>query len=157
MISLIAAMADKRVIGLDNRLPWHIPEDFAWFKKNTLGKTIIMGRKTFESIGRPLPERTNIVVTDDLSRGYSGVVLMSNLEAALKGDPSEERMVIGGASIYEQAMPYASRMYLTFVNGEYEGDTWFPEYNPSDWATTHSEELVRDGITVCRFEILDRL
>ena len=134
-ISLIAALTDDRVIGIENRLPWKLPNDMKWFRQHTLGKPIIMGRKTFESFGaRPLPERTNIIVTRDPDYHAEGCIVVHSIEAALEaaGD-AEEAMIIGGASFYEQMLPRADRMYLTFVHADIEGDAWFPEYDPADW------------------------
>src|SRR3989338_139592 len=119
IISIIAAMDRNRVIGKDNALPWNIPEDLKNFKALTSGKSVIMGRKTFESLGRPLPKRQNIVV----SRGMppiEGVIVCSSLDEAFQAAASEEVFVIGGASIYAQALPYADRMYLSYVDKETE-------------------------------------
>ncbi len=128
-IALIAAQAENRVIGLDNKMPWHLPEDLQYFKKITLGKPVIMGRKTFESIGRPLPGRTNIVVTRQSDWRAEGVVTASGLEQALslaERESPDELMVIGGAQIYAEALPLAQRIYLTQIHKEIEGDAWFP-------------------------------
>ena len=129
-IALIAAQAENRVIGLDNQMPWHLPEDLQYFKKVTLGKPVIMGRKTFESIGRPLPGRTNIVITRQGDWAAEGAVTVSSLEQGLEvaaTEEPEELMVIGGAQIYAMAMPVAQRIYLTQINQAFEGDAWFPE------------------------------
>lgn len=122
----IAAMSLNRVIGRDGQLPWHLPEDFRWFKRTTLGHAVLMGRKTFDSLGKPLPGRTNIVVTRGPS--ISGVTTVPDLE---KFDPSvcaEEIFVIGGAEIYRQILPRCSDLYLTVVKREVEGDAWFPDF-----------------------------
>ncbi len=142
-IALIAAQAENRVIGLDNEMPWHLPEDLQYFKQVTLGKPVIMGRKTFESIGRPLPGRTNIVVTRQPEWRAEGVVAASGLEQALclaERESPDELMVIGGAQIYAEALPLAKRIYLTQIHKKVEGDAWFPELS-DQW------ELVsrRDG------------
>ena len=127
-ISIIVAMADKRVIGHDNRLPWHLPADLKHFKATTMGKPIIMGRKTWESIGRPLPGRTNIVVTRDPRYTADGCVVVHSIDAALQAcSGNEEVMVIGGAEFYRQVLPEASTLYLTLVHDEFEGDALFPE------------------------------
>lgn len=134
-ISMIAAMTEDRVIGIKNTLPWKLPNDMKWFRQNTLGKPIIMGRKTFESFGaKALPKRTNIIITRDESYQASDSVVVHSIEEALKaaGDV-EEVMIIGGASFYEQMLPKADRLYLTFVHAELDGDAWFPEINNSDW------------------------
>jgi len=135
LISIIAAMTDDRVIGINNSLPWKLPSDMKWFRKQTLGKPILMGRKTFESFGaRPLPERTNIVVTRDQAYQARGAVVVHSIDEALQaaGDV-EEIMIIGGASFYQQMLPLARRMYLTRVHTEVAGDAWFPEFDESQW------------------------
>ena len=134
-ISLIAAMAEDRVIGIENRLPWRLPADMKWFRQHTLGKPIIMGRKTFESFGgKPLPERLNIVITRDLDYQAPGAVVVHDIEQAITaaGD-ADEVMIIGGASFYEQMLPRADRLYLTFVHTRVDGDAWFPAYDAQQW------------------------
>ena len=134
-ISMIAAMTEERVIGVKNSLPWKLPNDMKWFRKNTMGKPIVMGRKTFESFGaKALPGRTNIIITRDESYQAIDSVVVHSIDDALKaaGDV-DEVMIIGGASFYEQMLPKADRLYLTFVHAELDGDAWFPEINNSDW------------------------
>ena len=134
-ISMIAAMTEDRVIGVKNSLPWKLPNDMKWFREKTMGKPIVMGRKTFESFGaKALPGRTNIIITRDESYQASDSVVVHSIDEALKaaGDV-DEVMIIGGASFYEQMLPKADRLYLTFVHAELEGDAWFPEINNSDW------------------------
>ncbi len=142
-ISLVAAMAHNRIIGNKNKLPWKLPADMKRFKELTRGKIVIMGRKTFESIGKPLPNRTNIVITSQdieipgciVSRGGDGPWLRA-LIAHLDGAP-EEVMVIGGASVYQQFLPKADRIYLTYIDAEFEGDATFPIFeNPNVWEET---------------------
>lgn len=134
-ISLIAAMTPGRVIGIGNRLPWHLPADMQWFRQHTLGKPVVMGRKTFESFGgKPLPKRTNIVISRDLDYVAEGALVAHSVEEALEmAGEVEEIMVIGGASFYEQILPHADRLYLTVVDADIEGDAWFPEFNRDDW------------------------
>jgi len=133
-ISLIAAMSRNRVIGKDGQLPWHLPGDLAFFKKMTRGKPIIMGRKTCESLGRPLPGRKNIVLTRDPGFVADGFVLVADPEAALAAaTPAEEVMICGGSSIYALFLPRADRLILTLVDAEVEGDTFFPEFDQTDW------------------------
>ena len=139
-LSLAWAMAQNRVIGRNNNLPWYLPEDLKYFKRITMGKPIIMGRKTFESIGKALPGRANIVVTRNPEYSADGIKVVTSLEAAqslsesiLAIDGMEEAMVIGGAEIYSQALPFADRLYLTEVHAEVEGDTYFPEFDRSAW------------------------
>ncbi len=132
---MIAAMTEDRVIGIKNTLPWKLPNDMKWFRQNTMGKPIIMGRKTFESFGaRALPGRTNIIITRDKSYQAEDSIVVHSIDEALKaaGDV-DEVMIIGGASFYEQMLPKADRLYLTFVQAELEGDAWFPEINNKDW------------------------
>ncbi len=129
-IALIAAQAENRVIGLNNQMPWHLPEDLQYFKKVTLGKPVIMGRKTFESIGRPLPGRTNIVVTRQADWAAEGVEVAANLDCAFSmaaEQQPDELMVIGGAQIYAETLPHAARIYLTQIHKSFDGDAWFPE------------------------------
>jgi dihydrofolate reductase len=123
----IAAMAENRVIGAGNRIPWHLPEDFKWFKSITTGHTLVMGRKTFESIGRPLPNRTTLV----LSRGrfeHPGVRSIASLAEALPAAPGQKVFICGGGEIYKLALPYCSEIYLTKVHRVVEGDAYFPEF-----------------------------
>ncbi|MDT0513216.1 dihydrofolate reductase [Halomonas sp. LES1] len=139
-IAMIAAMDRNRVIGVDNALPWYLPEDLKFFKRMTQAKPLVMGRKTFDSIGRPLPGRLNIVVTRDQSFQHDGIRVCHDIASALTLadqqatiDGVEEIMVMGGAEIYAQALPHASRLYLTEVNVEVEGDARFPEIDPAEW------------------------
>jgi len=139
-ISLIAAMAEDRVIGVNNSLPWKLPADMQWFRKHTLGKPIIMGRKTFESFGgRTLPDRTNIIITHDVDYSVDGdVIIVHSIDAALEAAERsashvEEVMIIGGASFYAQMLERADRFYVTKVEGRFEGDAWFPEYEQYGW------------------------
>jgi dihydrofolate reductase len=133
-IALIVAMAENRVIGRNNQLPWRIPADLRHFKALTLGKPVIMGRKTYESIGRPLPGRDNIVVTADSGYQAEGCQVVHSVEQALEAAGScEEAMIIGGANLYRQTLENADRLYLTLVKAEPEGDTWFPEIELQQW------------------------
>ena len=159
MLSLIAAMAHNSVIGLNNQLPWRLPADLKHFKAVTLGKPVIMGRKTYESIGKPLPGRINIVVTRDASYTAEGVVIVHSLaEALAKSKAAPEAMVIGGAQLYAEALPHAQRMYLTLIDAEFAGDAFFPAYDPRDWRETAREEHAPDEINPhsYRFIILER-
>ncbi len=129
IISMIAAMAKNRVIGLDNNMPWHLPGDLQHFKQVTTGKPVIMGRKTFESIGRPLPGRRNIVITRNAQYQATGIEVVTTPEAALELVADvEEVMIIGGGNIYQQFLAQADRLYLTFIDLEVAGDTQFPDY-----------------------------
>lgn len=134
IISLIAAMSRNRVIGKDNRLPWKLSADFKRFKELTSGKPIIMGRKTFESIGRPLPNRTNIIITRDINYKADGCIVVDSAEDALKAaSNAAEVMIIGGEQIFRMFLPKADKMYLTFIDEEFEGDAYFPEYDENGW------------------------
>jgi dihydrofolate reductase len=135
LISLIVAMAQNGVIGRDNSLPWRLPEDLRRFRAFTLGKPVLMGRKTFESIGRPLPGRTNLVLTRARSWFAPGVIVVHSVEEALaQAGSSEELVAIGGAEIYRLVLPFARRIYLTHVQADVPGDITFPEFDPTQWA-----------------------
>ena len=138
-------MDENRLIGADNGLPWRLPADLKHFKKITMGHPIVMGRRTWESIGRPLPGRTNIVVTRQPRYAAEGAVVVDSLAAAREaaGD-CDELMIIGGAHLYEQVLAEADRIYLTEVHAEFEGDTWFPELNEDEWACVSREDFARD-------------
>lgn len=140
ILSMIAAMAKNRVIGRDNTLPWHLPEDLRHFKATTLGKPVIMGRKTWESLGRPLPGRRNIVVSRNPAYAPAGGELFPSLEAALAACGDEpECFVIGGAELYRQALPLARKIHLTEIDTEIEGDAHFPVIAAEDWQEASRE------------------
>lgn len=139
IISLIAAMAAGRVIGNDNVMPWHLPADLAWFKKNTINKPVIMGRKTYESIGRPLPGRKNIILTRNRGSDERVTWVNSIDDALLAAQGAEEAMIIGGGNIYRQFLPLAQRLYLTHIEAQLQGDTHFPAYENGDWRTIFTE------------------
>ncbi|WP_159565343.1 type 3 dihydrofolate reductase [Budvicia diplopodorum] len=158
VISLIAAMANNRVIGADNAMPWHLPADLAWFKRNTLAKPIIMGRNTYESIGRPLPGRLNIVISR-YPQSDDRVTWVSTLEQAiLAAGVVDEVMIVGGGRVYEQALAQANRLYLTHIEANLEGDTYFPDYQQYSWAQTYEERHQADENNPYgyRFEVLER-
>ena len=162
-ISLVAAIDRNRVIGRNNSLPWHLPADLKWFKKNTLGKLIIMGRKTFESIGKPLPGRTNIVLSRDknfLAEGCRVVHSVDEVvEMAREGEgEGEEMMVIGGEQLFRLFISRASRLYLTRIDAEFEGDSYFPALEASEWRVTWRDELPQsdDNPYDLQFVILER-
>ena len=146
-LCLIAALADNRVIGRDNQLPWHLPADLKHFKALTLGKPIIMGRKTWDSLGRPLPGRLNLVVSRQPGLTLEGAEVFATLEAAIeradvwaREEDAEELMLIGGAQLYELGLGQADRLYLTRVGLEPEGDAFFPQIDESVWRVTSSVE-----------------
>ena len=131
---MIAAMGRDRVIGLCNKMPWHLPADLQWFKKTTLGSPVIMGRKTYDSIGRPLPGRLNIILSRNTKLEIQGCTVVNSLEAALlaaKG--AEEVFITGGAHLYEKFLGDADRLYLTLIDADFEGDTYFPDYTQYKW------------------------
>jgi len=137
---MIVAHANNRVIGKNNAMPWHLPADLAYFKKTTLGKPIIMGRKTYESIGRPLPGRQNIVISRDGNYQAEGVDVVSSVDAALAlVNDVEEVMVIGGGAIYQHCLAAAQRLYITHIDADIDGDTYFPEYDFNVWKKMSSE------------------
>lgn len=149
-LSIIVAMAQNGVIGSDNQLPWHLPEDLKHFKSLTMGKALIMGRKTFDSIGRPLPGRLSVVVTRQPDWGCEGVLVASSLDRAIElageNGPAgaNEIMIIGGGEIYRQALPLVSRLYVTRVGIRVEGDTCFPELEPGQWQLLSGEDKLSD-------------
>lgn len=143
---MIAAIADNGVIGAGNALPWHLPADLRRFRKLTRGHYVVMGRKTCESLGRPLPERVNIVVSTNARYKAAGFAVVSSLAAALDtARRQEEVFVIGGASVYAQALPQADRFYLTLVHADVSGDTRFPDFNRSDWRELERSEHAADA------------
>jgi dihydrofolate reductase len=146
-IAIIAAVARNGVIGHRNRMPWHLPEDFKRFRRLTLGHAVIMGRRTFESIGKPLAGRNNIVVTRSPDWTRSGCHAAHSFEAALAAIPEpQDAFVIGGAEIYALALPIACRLYLTEIERDFEGDAFFPEFDRSRWRETSRESRVLDGV-----------
>lgn len=151
-LALIAAVADNGVIGRDNALPWHLPGDLAHFKRVTLGKPVVMGRRTFDSIGRPLPGRCNIVISRDASYRPEGCRVLPSLEEALEvavrvaqRDGVDEAVVIGGAQVYAAALPRADRLYLTEVHAAVDGDVNFPQVDWSQWSETDRERCPAAG------------
>lgn len=155
IVSLIAAMDKNRLIGRENGLPWHLPADFKHFKEVTMGKPVLMGRKTFESIGKPLPGRKNIVIS---ASGFEAdnVIIVDSIEAAMaEVYDAEEVMIIGGASFYEQMIHSAHRMYLTYVDTECEGDAWFPKYNVNDWDIVSESSYSADEKNNFNFKMVE--
>jgi dihydrofolate reductase len=146
ILSMIVATADNNIIGKDNDMPWHLPADLAYFKKVTLGKPIIMGRKTYESIGRALPGRRNIVISRDENYNADGIDTVTSVEQALAlvngsngNDEAEEIMVIGGGAIYKHCLSNADRLYVTHIKATIDGDTQFPNYDDGTWQKISSE------------------
>lgn len=144
-IAIIVAMTDAGVIGIENRLPWHLPGDMQWFRRHTLTKPIIMGRKTYDSIGKPLPKRRNIVITRNPRWHAEGVEVVHDIDTALAtaGDV-DEVMIIGGASFYAQLLPRAERLYLTLVHADIDGDAHFPELDMREWLELERTDVEAD-------------
>ena len=158
IISMIAAMAHDRVIGKDNTMPWHLPADFAWFKQSTMGKPVIMGRKTYDSIGRLLPGRTNIIISRNINMKVEGAMVVASIDEALKAASfAEEVMVIGGGSIYQNLLARSNKLYLTFIDAVLDGDTQFPEWS-NDFIETYSQSYPADDKNAydMRFAILEK-
>ncbi len=152
LLSIIVAQSENRIIGRGNKLPWYLPEDLKYFKRITQGKPIVMGRKTFESIGKPLPGRTNIVISRNPDYQSPGIHVVASLDQALDLaeqqaliDGSEEMLVIGGAEIYQQALLQADRLYVTQVHAVIDGDASFPEIDNSLWEEMGREDFYADG------------
>ncbi|MGH8462066.1 MAG: dihydrofolate reductase [Stenotrophobium sp.] len=143
-VGLIVAMDDHRLIGRDGDLPWRLPNDLRHFKALTLGKVILMGRKTWVSLGRPLPQRDNWVLTRDRGFAADGCRVFNHLDDVLAAHRQGELMVIGGAELYRQLLPLADRLYLTRVHARLQGDTWFPEFPPDDFVEVSREDFPAD-------------
>ncbi|OOF67736.1 type 3 dihydrofolate reductase [Rodentibacter caecimuris] len=157
-LSIIVAMTLNGVIGKDNQMPWHLPADLAWFRQNTTGKPVIMGRKTFESIGRALPKRINIVLSRQTYPNKE-VIHRSSFESAVDFvKDSEEVMLIGGGELFKQYLPQVNKLYLTLIQTELDGDTFFPEIDWSEWNIEFDEYRQADENNRydCRFLILSR-
>ena len=144
-ISVIAAMSENRVIGRDGALPWHLPADLARFKSITTGHTVIMGRKTFESVGQPLPNRRTIVITRNNDYQCAGVFIANSLDEALDHSAHEDEIfILGGEAVYRIALPRADRLYLTIVHATIQGDTHFPPFDPDQWKLVEDERHEAD-------------
>ncbi|RMG92859.1 MAG: dihydrofolate reductase, partial [Zetaproteobacteria bacterium] len=143
-----------------NQLPWHLPADLAWFRKHTLGKPVLMGRKTYESIGHPLPERKNLVLTTDVKLRIPGCTTVHSLAQAFHtcAGQASELMVIGGAEVYRLALPQAQRLYITEVHGRFDGDAWFPSFDRRQWQEVYREDHTPDAKNAWpySFTILER-
>ena len=160
-ISAIIAMSTNHVIGKNNQLPWHLPADLKQFKKITMGKPILMGRKTYESIGRPLPGRSNIVISRDAQFKAPGCMITHSIESALATaalQHSEEIFIIGGALIFQKTLPLIQRLYLTLIHESIEGDAYFPELNSAEWQEIEQVDYPPDEENnyAYSFKILDR-
>jgi dihydrofolate reductase len=146
MISFLVAMDKNRVIGKDNSLPWHLPADLKFFKKVTMGHPIAMGRKTYDSIGKPLPGRENIIVTRNLDYQPEGCTVLHSIEDLIRyiKSKNEEVFVIGGAQLFKETFSVADRLYITEIEYEFTGDTFFPEFDKSQWTLSGSEKGIKD-------------
>lgn len=146
MITIIAAIAENNALGKDNQLIWHLPADLKRFKNITLNHAVIMGRKTFESLGKPLPNRTNILITRDKNYKVEGCVVVNSLKEALKESAKKDGnpFILGGAEIYKQAMSFADKLDLTFVHHKFEADVFFPEIDKTIWKETSREDFKAD-------------
>ncbi|AWW34500.1 dihydrofolate reductase [Mannheimia varigena] len=159
-ISVIVARTKNKVIGKDNQMPWHLPVDLAWFRQNTVGKPVIMGRKTYESIGRLLPKRPNIILSRsgfEVEGAYSAESLEQAVELAKSFANSDEIMIIGGGELFKQGLPQADTLYLTEIQAEIEGDTFF-EFNEENWQLAEEKwsEIDENNPYRCRFMVLRR-
>ena len=154
-ITLIAAMGKNRAIGLDGRMPWHIPAELQHFKQATMGKAILMGRKTWQSIGRPLPGRQNIVISRNPDFVATGADVAGSLESAAEVSQADDIMVIGGGQLYELALPLAQQMILTLIDIEPEADTWFPRWDERQWRQTAERQFKVDGQNDLAYRIVE--
>lgn len=156
IISLIVAMANNRVIGKNNQMPWHLPADLQHFKTITLGKPIIMGRKTYESIGRPLPGRKNIVISHNSNYKLDGCETVTSLEKALKlVNNFEEVMIIGGGFLYAQTLHHANKLYLTFIDLDIDGDTIFPDFEKLNIKEVKRDKYLKDEKNIYNYEFVE--
>jgi len=145
IISIITAISDNNIIGDDNKIPWYLPSDFKYFKEKTLNHTIIMGRKTFESIGKKLPNRKNIIITSDLNYKADGCVICHSLDEAIEMSKNEDEIfIIGGSQIYKQSLNIADKLYITRVHGEFSGNITFPDYQKEEWTLISSDFIKSD-------------
>jgi dihydrofolate reductase len=153
MLSIIVAMGKNRVIGKDNQMPWHLPEDLAYFKKVTMGSTVIMGKKTYYSIGKALPGRRNIVLSRDLKLSLKDAEIAHDIKEAA----THEAFIIGGASIFEQTLDMVDRLYITHIDSDFEGDRKFPRIDWDEWQEISHEELTSSTGIQLRFSVYQRI
>ena len=155
-LSIVVAMADNRVIGRDNALPWRLPADLQHFRRTTMGKPILMGRRTWESIGRPLPGRTSIVITRDPGYRAPGAIVAHSVAAALQAAAAhgDEAMVIGGAELYRQVLERTDTIYLTRIHAGFAGDTFFPELAPAEWRESERRDCEPDDRNPWRYSFI---
>ncbi|QOJ23305.1 MAG: dihydrofolate reductase [Gammaproteobacteria bacterium] len=162
-LSILVAMAKNRVIGRNNRLPWHLPADLKHFKFLTMGQTIVMGRKTYESIGKPLPGRANVIITRQTDYEVPGAIVVNSLEDALliceeTSTGHSENFIIGGEKLYRQALKMCQRMYITEIQKDFDGDVFFPEFDCNEWEETQRDKHIAENESNLEyhFVILDR-
>ncbi|PQA60506.1 dihydrofolate reductase [Siphonobacter curvatus] len=153
MIHLVVAVAENGAIGKDNQLLWHLPDDLKQFKKLTSGHTVVMGRKTYESIGKPLPNRTNVIITRNENYEAPGCIVVSSLEEAIRTE--SDVYIIGGAEIYQQALPLTDRIHLTEVQASVEGDTFFPKLDSAEWHELSRETHPTDEKHTYAFDFVE--
>jgi dihydrofolate reductase len=146
MVSIIAAMAQNRIIGNKGKIPWYLPEDFRYFKEITINHSVVMGRKTFESIGKPLKNRTNIIITRNSEFNPDGCQVYKSVEEVISEYENEDIMIIGGQEIYNQFMKYADIIYLTYIDHFFEGDTYFPNFDMKDWIKVSEKKGTKDDL-----------
>ncbi|MDQ4139079.1 MAG: dihydrofolate reductase [Bacteroidota bacterium] len=156
MIASIFAMSENKVIGNNNQLPWHLPADLKYFKSLTLSHPIIMGRKTFESIGKPLPQRTSVIVTRQKDYTQSDCIVVNSVPAAIDTAQkiNNNIFIIGGAEILKQALPYIDTMYLTLIHEKFTGDTFYPEINPEDWQEVSRQDFKPDERNIYAYSFI---
>src|SRR6476646_5864533 len=154
IISIIVATDEENGIGKDNQLMWHLPKDLKFFKTTTSGHPVIMGRKTFDSVGRPLPNRRNIVITHQKDLKIEGVEVFNALENAIKACANDEIFIVGGGEIYKQALPFTNKIYLTKVHHTFNADAFFPEFNPAEWKLIFKQDHEKDEKHAYRFSFL---
>lgn len=156
LVSLIAAIDNNYGIGAENKLLWHLPDDFKWFKQHTVGKPVVMGRNTMLSLGKPLPNRLNIVISSSGKDIIDGFIHVHSIDEAMDAVPedTEEVMVIGGGMVYKQMLGIANKLYITFVQHSFEKiDTYFPHWNKNDWKETHRESHGKDEKHLYAFDL----
>lgn len=162
-LSILVAMARNRVIGRNNKLPWHLPADLKHFKFLTMGQTIVMGRKTYESIGKPLSGRSNIIITRQAGYAVPGAIVVTSIDDALllceeTSSINGENFIIGGETLYRQTLKICQRMYITEIQRDFEGDVFFPEFDPDEWEETQRDKQIseNDANLEYHFVVLDR-
>ena len=158
IISIIVAVAANNVIGKDNQLLWHLPSDLKYFKQRTTNHHILMGRKTYESIGKPLPDRTSLIITQNKNYQAQGSFVFTDIQKAIehaRADNENELFIIGGAQIYALALPFADKLYLTKIHAPFEGDTFFPQINSNEWTQTSIESFEPDEKNKFKYDFIE--